>query len=72
MFREICTKKEKEAKRKKHSEGGDLLKLPQRWKSKKVASGNIFLIGFPPLLEKAAAQNALAFSQLQQVRRRLT
>jgi hypothetical protein len=72
MFPGICTKKEKEAKRKKHSGRGDLLKLPQPWKSRKVACGNIFLIEFPPLLEKAAAQNALAFSQLQQVRRRLT
>jgi hypothetical protein len=65
--------KERKRSKKKETFGrGDLLKLPQPWKSRKVAFGNIFLIEFPPLLEKAAAQNALAFSQLQQVRRRLT
>ena len=47
------------------------MKLPQPWKS----IGGLrrhFLDGFPPLFEKADAKNALAFSQFQQVRRRLT
>ena len=36
-----------------------------------MAYGAICLMDFHKLLEKAAAKNALAFSQFQQVRRRL-
>src|SRR6266571_2413834 len=65
-------RKKKEAKKKEKFGRGDLLKLPQPWKSGQGGLRRHLIGGFPPLLEKASAQNALAFSQLQQVRRRLT
>ena len=65
-------RKKKEAKKKEKFGRGDLLKLPQPWKSGQGGLRRHPIGGFPPLLEKASAQNALAFSQLQQVRRRLT
>jgi hypothetical protein len=43
------------------------LKLPQLWKSTKVAFGDS-LDDFHKPLEKASAQNASAFSQFQQAR----
>ena len=37
-----------------------------------MAFGDFFLMDFHKLFEKAYAKNATAFSQFQQVRRRLT
>jgi len=65
-------RKKKEPKKKEKFGRGDLLKLTQPWKSGQGGLRRHLIGGFPPLLEKASAQNALAFSQLQQVRRRLT
>src|SRR6478672_4544619 len=65
-------RKKKAAKKKENSGKGNLLKLPQPWKSKKGGLRHLSLNRFPPLFEKASAKNAAAFSQLQQVRRRLT
>jgi len=59
--------RKKKQKRKKSSEGETCLKLPQPWKSGQGGLRRHLIGGFPPLLEKASAQNALAFSQLQQV-----
>jgi hypothetical protein len=49
-----------------------LWKLPQLWKSIKVAFGDFFLDDFHELLGKASAKNASAFPQLPQRRRRLS
>jgi hypothetical protein len=49
LFRDgnrIWTKKEKEPKGKKRSEGGGLWKLTQPWKSIKVAFGDFLLMIF--------------------------
>ena len=67
----IFTKKAKEAKRKKGSEGKGLWKLPQPCKSGKVAFGNIFLIDFHRCLKKPAQKTLRLFHSYAQARRRL-
>jgi len=65
--KEKRTKKERKVRKGRPVETATAVEIRKRW-----AFGDIFLNGFPPLFEKASAQNALAFSQFQQVRRRLT
>jgi hypothetical protein len=63
--------KEKEAKRKKSSEGGGLWKLPQRRKSTKDAFSDIFFIDFHHCLKKSARGTLRLFHSYTQARRRL-
>jgi hypothetical protein len=72
VFRGFFTKKEKEPKRKKNSEGDGLLKLAQLRKSKSDAFGGFFLTISTSCLDKSSEKTCSTYPQFQQTRQQST
>jgi hypothetical protein len=68
----IFTKKEKRTKKERKVRKEKPVETAAAVEIQKGGLRQHFLDGFPPLLEKAVARTAPAFSQLPQARRRLT